>query len=430
MRRILVALLAVCLLLPAVVTAQATEKVMLTFETSVYVEDSHKAAIDALITAYNQKNPNVEVQVFGAGYADFWNNLTTEVMAGNQGDIVQVYPENIATYNALKPGGAFVALDDLMAGTDLATNLTGQDFCKVDGKTYALSNYAWGTTGVFYRKSMLEAAGVDPASIKTWDDFVAASAKVTTGDKAAMGILASSHAFVISEFNRLLARVVSDGLYFPGESGPYTADRIQTNNAANIWAAEQWKDYLAKYGKPVPDKKDSRELFWNGNVAFNFDGPWFIGMSASKDKAVVDDIGLMPQPDVVYDGATYKPNPTLYPLVAMLSQSCQHQREAWDFLTWMTSDEAQALIAQCGMIPSSKRYASSDGYKSAYQMGGLFNEFLANNYATPVSDPPIPQLGEMSQVMIDATQQMFVNDADVKATLDDATQRLKDVMNK
>ena len=104
----------------------------------------------------------------------------------------------------------------------------------------------------------------------------------------------------------MLARVVTGGLYFPdGESGPYTADRIQTNSAANIWAAEQWKDYLAKYGKPVPDKKDSRELFWNGNVAFNFDGPWFIGMSASKDKAVVDDIGLMPQPDVVYDGTTY-----------------------------------------------------------------------------------------------------------------------------
>jgi hypothetical protein len=32
--------------------------------------------------------------------------------------------------------------------------------------------------------------------------------------------------------------------------------------------------------------------------------------------------------------------------------------------------------------------------------------------------------------MIDAAQQMFVNDADVKATLDDATQRLKEVMNK
>jgi ABC-type glycerol-3-phosphate transport system substrate-binding protein len=153
-------------------------------------------------------------------------------------------------------------------------------------------------------------------------------------------------------------------------------------------------------------------------------------MSASKDKAVVDDIGLMPQPDVVYEGTTYKPNPTLYPLVAMISQSCQHQKEAWDFLSWMASDEAQALIAQCGMIPSSKSYASSDGYKSAYQMGGLFNEFLANNYATPVSDPPIPQLGEMSQIMIDAAQQMFVNDADVKATLDDAAQRLKEVMNK
>ena len=32
-------------------------------------------------------------------------------------------------------------------------------------------SYAWGTTGIFYRKSMLKDAGVNPEDIKTQEDF-------------------------------------------------------------------------------------------------------------------------------------------------------------------------------------------------------------------------------------------------------------------
>ncbi len=52
-------------------------------------------------------------------------------------------------------------LDSFMEGTDLAEILVAQEFCVIDGKTLALSNYAWGTTGIFYRKSMFDAAGID-----------------------------------------------------------------------------------------------------------------------------------------------------------------------------------------------------------------------------------------------------------------------------
>ena len=68
--------------------------------------------------------------------------------------------------------------------------------CDVNGETLAISSYAWGTTGIFYRKSMLEDAGVDPESIKTQEDFREACAKFTKDGKyAAMG--------VVSELTRL-----------------------------------------------------------------------------------------------------------------------------------------------------------------------------------------------------------------------------------
>lgn len=411
------------------------ETITLTFSTSVYVEEPHRVAIDKLLDAYEASHPNVKIQIFGAGWADYWNNLTTEVLAGNEADIIQVYPENIASYNSLRSDGVCTDLTSLMKRDGITTDmLSGQEYCEFDGENLALSNYAWGTTGLFYNKSMLADAGIDPASIKTQEDFLDVSRKFVKQGKYAMGIVVGTHSFVVGEWARLLGRVVSNGLYFKdGEKGPFTADRVNINDPSNVWAAKWWQDYLLKEkaGKPGPDKKDSRELFWNGNVPFNMDGPWFIGMTRERDAAFMDNMGLIPQFDVVYKGKTYKPNPTNYPIVSMLSKNCKHPEEAWDFMKWMTSDEAQKIIAQCGMIPSSKSYSSSEEYKNAYPLAQLFPLFAKENYTTLISDPSIPQHGEIQQVMIDATQAMFSSrGADVQTTMNDAQKKIEAIMKK
>lgn len=212
-------------------------KVKLTFSTSVYVEEPHQKAIDALLEAYSKKEPNVEIEILGAGYDGYWDNITTEILSNNESDMIQVYPENISTYNAIRDGGTFMDLSEYMSD-DLKEKLVGQDMCDVDGQTLAISSYAWGTTGIFYRKSMLKDAGVNPDEIKTQEDFRKACKKFTDDGKYAMGVVSGTHAFTVSEWNRLIARPVSNGLYFPnGESEPYTADNVNINAPENVWAA-------------------------------------------------------------------------------------------------------------------------------------------------------------------------------------------------
>jgi len=412
-------------------TEESAEPVTILFATSVYVEEPHRAAIDALIEAFNAEHPDIKVEVYGAGYADYWNNVTTEIMAGNEADIMQVYPENVASYNALREGGVFEDLNPYMGGTDYKALLTGQDMCEFDGQTLALSNYAWGTTALFYRKGILADAGIDPDSIKTWDDFVNASKILKDKGIIGMGIVNSSHGFVVSEWARMLARQVSGGLYFPGEKGPYTADRIQVNNEANVWAAQQWQDYLLKngYGKAAPDKKDSREYFWNGLAAFNYDGPWFVGMCEANDPSMMDDIGIIPSPNVIYNGKEYRPNPTMYPLVMCLSKNSEYKEQAWTFMEWMTSEEAQKIVAQCGMIPANTEYSTSDEYKADYPLSSVFADLLAI-YEPQISDPLIPQQGELNQTMINAMQEVFAAGKDPKTVLDKAAEDCKAIMNK
>jgi len=420
-------------------TAGAGEKIKITFETSVYAEAPHKKAIDALIDKYNETHPNVEISVHGADYENFWDKLTTEIIAGTQGDIVQVYPENIATYQALTEGGTFVDLDDKIKGTALETDLVGQSLSTVGGSYYAISNYAWGTTGIFYRKSLFEKAGIDPSSIVTLEDFKNAASKLgadTNGDgqtdQYGFSSVVGSHPFVASEWYRLVARPVSGGVFFPnGEAAPYSADAVNVNSEANVWAARWWQELLNDPNATPPgtrDKKVSREMFWNGQAAMMMDGPWFIGMTEERDAALLDDIGLLPQPAIEYNGETYKPNPHIYPLVSMISKKSKHPEEAWEFLEWMASEEAQALVGVSGMIPSSKSYVEKGEYAETYPLAVNFFEFQSNLYAPAVMDPPIPELGTLSQILITATENMFVGKQDAKTALDDAAKQMQDAM--
>lgn len=113
------------------------------------------------------------------------------------------------------------------------------------------------------------------------------------------------------------------------------------------------------------------------------DGPWFVGMTSDD---VLEDTGIIAQPDIVYNGETYKPNPTNYPLVTMINKDCKHPQEAYDFLEWMTTDEAQAIIADCGMIPSNTDYSTSDEYIKNHELEYKIVDFMQNNYATLVAD--------------------------------------------
>ena len=412
---------------------EAEGPVRISFATSVYVEPPHQAVIDELIRTYGEKNPNVVIEVYGAGWSNFWDNMTTEILSNNEADIVQMYPPNIAQYHALRPEGTFWSMDERVRGTALETDLVGQEFSAYEGEYLALSNYAWGTTALFYRKSMLEAAGVDPGAIKSMEDFRQASLKLTEGDRTGFGVVVSSHSFVVSEWARFLARAASGGLYFPNEAGPYTAARINVDDPANVWAAEWWQQMLLsdRSALAMKNKKPIRELFWNGKMAFNLDGPWFIGMTEVRDPSLFDDIGLIPQPYVEYGGTLHRPNPTMYPLVAAISNNSKHKEEAWDFLEWMASPEAQEIIAKCGMIPNSRSYVRDSDYESGYPFAYRFFDFIENDYDPLVADPSIPQIGELQQVMIEATQLIFSSlDESPEAVLQDAAEKMKAIMNR
>lgn len=386
------------------------EIITIRFATSLYVEEPHQIVKDMLVERYQELNPHIRIVMEGAEFANFWDNVTVEILAGAEADILQLDIGRLAGYHALREGGAFIPLDDKIAasGIDYYNLLVGQPECVVDGVTIALSCYAWGTTGIFYNRAILEEAGIDPQAILTTDDFVEALRATTHGDMVGMGVVVGAHSFTLSEYNRFFARGVTGGFYFVEEDAPFTPENLNVNSRENVEMARWWQSLILdeQVLRPGPDKRDARELFWNGLAAFNMDGPWFIGMTEARDPALMENLGLIAHPQISFEGNLYLPRPTFSPYPHAISTLSEHPEEAWAFLQWMATEEAQAIIALSGMVPCNRDFAESDAYREQFPLSAAFVDFLAS-YGPLLRDPPIAEFLEIQQIGNDAAEAMF-----------------------
>lgn len=423
---------------PTQAPAAPAEKIQLKVEMSVYVEAPHKKAFDEMKAAYEKENPNIEIVYYGAPYAEFWDKLTTEIVAGTEADIVQLQDgtNRYSTYAALRDGetGAFLNLDPYIAGTHWEKDLLQQPELKYNGHIIGMANYAWGARAVYYRKSLFEKAGINAADIKTTDDFLAAAKKLTvkgTGgapDQYGFGAVLSTHPFVWDEMKTFICRPIG-AMYFPDNKEPFDAAHVAVNSPEMQWCWQWWSDMIFKDKVVAPgsyDKANERDLFWNGTVAMNIDGPWFVGMTREKDAKLLDDLGVFASPDVVYNGKNYPFHGEIYGITHLISSKTKHPEEAWKFMEWMAGPEAQKIIAGSGMIPSNLAYSTSEEYQKMEPLNAELAGLVSTRYKMPASvDPNIPQLGEMSNIMVEAAQAVFITGADVKTSLDDAANKIK-----
>lgn len=432
---------------PAKATEKPKEKVEISLEMSIYVEAPHKKAFDMLEDRYEELNPNVDIVLYGPPYAEFWDKLTTEIVAGTEACIVQLQGGNgrYASYAALREGetGAFVNLDPYVKGTWMEDGLLDQENLTYNGHYIGLANYAWGTRAVYYRKSLFEEAGINADEILTNEDFLEAAKKLTKKkDDGTMqygfGAVISTHSFIWSEMSTFIQRPASDGIFFPREEGPFTPDNVVVNNEANVWAWQWWQDMVLK-DKVVPpgsfDKAQERELFWNGTVAMNIDGPWFLGMTRDRGEALGEDLladlGVFATPDVLYKGERKPSYGTQGGVTHLISSNCPNVDEAWKFMEWMASEEGQKIAAISGMVPQNKEIMESDWYYKEYPLNAAVSEFLNNRYRLPpMANPNIPQSGELQRVLVEAAQEAFITGADCQETLDKAAEEMKKILSK
>lgn len=341
-------------------------------------------AILGLIDSFNEAHPNITVTGQGVDSAQSASSVQQQVLAGDPPDIGQMV-FNTMSFSAGSLGGA--NLSEVVGTEKLEEHFGGEypfhERAKVladlDGSTYGIP-YVFSTPVLWINESLLEEAGVDPASMDTssWDSVSEIAEQVTdhTGEPSVANpcVLNGGRGqwCMQSMFLSNGARVLSEDrstIEFGSDAAVDTVQVFKTMYEDGILTNE--------------DEMSQNEAFARGDqyaflVTSSAMQSTFMQGADTNDWTLNADV--LPQ----FEDQPAVPTNSGSALV-MFSQDPKKQAAAWEFMKWMTSPEAYEQIATgIGYLPLRS---------SMTEEGGPLYDFVQEN---PLVEPNLEQLDNLS----------------------------------
>jgi lactose/L-arabinose transport system substrate-binding protein len=134
-----------------------------------------------VLADFNKLYPNIKVKFVTVGYGDAYPRITAS-FAGNVplADVVMIESERVEIYGTRFPN-AFTDLSNWGNKWERQIDRSKWAQSVVRGKLITMPTDA-APVGMWYRADMFEKAGVNPNSIKTWNDYLAAGRKVVAAN--------------------------------------------------------------------------------------------------------------------------------------------------------------------------------------------------------------------------------------------------------
>lgn len=260
-------------------------------------QDIHLPFYEKMATLWNKANPNRQIRFVGEvlPYEDMHTKLLVSLQAGTGApDIVDI---EIAKYpNFLKGNIQLAPLNDVIDPIRDKFVTSRLDIYSKDGKNYGLPFHV-GAAVIYYNVEILKAAGVDPYSIKTWDDYMAAGKRVLARTGIPMTTLEVTEHW---SFWPLIAQQGSD---FLDKNGNVVLD-----NPTNVRTLQFLKDMLnSGVAIPTPGGFHHSEEYYgfmnDGGAASIWMPMWYMGRFTDYMPDLKGKILILPMPSFTPGGA-------------------------------------------------------------------------------------------------------------------------------
>jgi multiple sugar transport system substrate-binding protein len=325
-------------------------------------DSNQQPSYQACADAFEKENPDIKIKITQTGWFDYWTALNTAFVSGTAPD---VFWDHLSRYPEFIDNGLLVDLSPLIARDQVPTDRYVGGLVKVwgrNGKQYGLPK-DWDTIGIVYNRAMLEKAGVDPKSL--WDlnwnpkdggTFGQLLAKLSIDEAGKNGSDPSFNPKAVKQYG-LLLNGLSDGLGH--EEWANFAASMGWNYCDAPWATHfyyddpklvatiQWfADMSLKKGFIVP-AKDARQaqatgLFAAQKGALALTGSWLVHWFTENCKFP---IGFAPLPK----GPVGRRS-VINGLADSIWVGSKHQEEAWKWVKFLASPEAQKIVASYGIV--------------------------------------------------------------------------------
>lgn len=174
-------LLALPLLLAGVGAATAQTNVTLWTFLDPNKTSPRELALKQMIADFEAKNPAIKIKVEPQDFAQMPPKFFLQHRTGGNPDLVWIDAKNLGGLTKSGAGadlGAAITARWNAAEKDDYFVKAGWDAGIAEGKLVALPLFH-GASVIYYRKDLMQQAGIDPASIKTWDQLRDAAKKLT-----------------------------------------------------------------------------------------------------------------------------------------------------------------------------------------------------------------------------------------------------------
>ena len=354
-----------------------------------------EADVRAMTDAFTKANPDVKVNLEFVPYEGLHDKTVLAQGSGTGYDVVLfdvIWPAEYAANNVLVDVTSKIT-DEMKSGVLPGAWTTVQN----DGKYYGMP-WILDTKYLFYNKEILEKAGIE-APPKTWDELTE-QAKIIK-DK---GLLETPIAWswaqaeaAICDYTTIVSAYkgdfLKDGKPAFAEGGGLDALNYMVSSYTSGLTNPNSKEFL---------EEDVRKVFQNGDAAFALNWTYMYNMANDpKDSKVAGKVGVVPAPGVAGKSEASAVNGSMGLGVTTASK---HPDEAWNFVTFMTSQTTQNQYAKLSLPIWASSYEDPAVTKGQEELIAAAKIGLGAMYPRPTT----PKYQELSTALQQAIQEALL----------------------
>jgi multiple sugar transport system substrate-binding protein len=374
-----------------------------------------------IIQNFEDKNPNVIVQLEPVSGRDYYARLLTQLSAKAAPDIMQVGDDAVPSFVSKD---AYVPLDNYIKNNNFDTSiyLPGLlDPGKVNGKQYLLPK-DYSPLAVYYNKKLFDAASLPyPTDGWTWDDLLATAQKLTLKDSSGKifqwGV--QLPAAWTTGFEYWVAAAGGALISKDGKSFTGYMDSAEVARAVQFYADLYNKYQVAPQPADMNSFGGGNSEFANGKAAMMLFGRW--PQSGFKKNPNIDLGVVAPPKDKV------RANVLFWGGFGIASSS-KDPDTAFKYLSYV-SGEPGAQVWKDWALPAVKSVADSSGLSKDPIEGVWIGEL---NYLAPRAYTFTPYWNETADPALRKVLESVILDpkADVKALLAQAAKDAQAALEK
>jgi multiple sugar transport system substrate-binding protein len=227
--KLIILLIVVLMVLPPLAATNAQDKVKITFwhmEQPPY----RVARFQELIDEFNAANPDIEVSQEPQSWGEIYTKAPAAIAAGNAPEMLFAIPDFTPI---LKDLGKVQPVEDFVAEMDAEHKFFPAAVAPYtyDGHTWAVP--IWNMAhSLWYRKSVFQDAGIEAPV--TWDEWLAAVEKLTTGDQYGIGLPANKQLYTDQTTYDFMINAGADEIY--NSDGSLRFNNPQTVEAFDMYS--------------------------------------------------------------------------------------------------------------------------------------------------------------------------------------------------